>query len=65
MLKDWKQQLNMRELTKGARHEVSQATVQEVHRVSPRSWRSLAGSSSKNVFMEKLGTLVQIVDVKS
>ena len=61
MLKDWKQQLNMRELTKGARHEASQATVQEVHRVSPRSWRSLAGSGSKNVFvMENLGTLIQI-----
>ena len=26
---------NMRELTKGASHEASQATVQEVHRVSP------------------------------
>ena len=39
---------NMRELTKCACHEVSQATVQEVHRVSPlRSQRSSAGSSSK------------------
>ena len=38
---------NVRELTKGASHEASQATVQEVHRVSPRrSWRNPACSSS-------------------
>ena len=55
----------MRELTKGANHEASQATVQEVHQVSPRrSWRSHAGI--RNVFVvEKLGILVQIAVFES
>ena len=63
---------NMRELTKGASHEASQATVQEVHRkfllVEVREILLVAAAVRLplNVFVvEKWGTHIQIVVFES